>query len=178
MIVTVAAMVVLVAAGVAAGSILFFYFATSVPPVPTSRAEHDDVIALLREAGLPPRPIIYELGCGWGGLALALGHAFPDATVRAIEISPLPWLVARLRARRTANVVVERSDYLQRPLADADAATAYLMIGPMPRLAAKLDAELRPGSPVVAIAFWFRERTPVASRRRDVALYRWPADQV
>ena len=178
MIAIASAVIVLVAAGVAAGSILFYYFKTSVPPVPTSKSEIDDVIALLRGADLPPRPILYELGGGWGGLALALGGAFPDATVHAIEISPLPWLVAWLRARRTGNVVVERGDYLRRSVADADAVTAYLMIGPLPRLAAKLDAELRPGTPVVAVAFWFRDRTAAATCHADVALYRWPGNRV
>lgn len=178
MIAGVASLLLVVAAVATAGSILYYYFKTKVPPVAARRREIEGVVELLRGAGLPPQPVIYELGAGWGGLALALGRAFPDAAVRAIEISPLPWLVARLRARSCRNVIVERGDYCARSLADADAAAAFLMIGPMPRLAAKLDAELRPGTPVVAVAFWFRDRRPVATRRAAVALYRWPADRI
>ncbi len=164
----------------AGGSILALYFATGVPPIPAKRAEARDVVALLRQAGLPEGARIYELGCGWGSLAIDLARAFPSAQVIGVEISPLVWAVARLRARWQPNLQVRWGSFHALSLADADAVTCYLMIRPMPEVAALLDRELRAGTPVVALTFWFRDRRPTATRRGpglrgDAALYAWPA---
>ena len=152
--------------------LLAWQLRTGVPPVPLRSRERQAVIALLGQAGLGPKAVIYELGCGWGGLALALARAFPEASVVGIELSPLPWLVARLRARGEPRVRIERGDFFAADLAKADAAVCFLMMKPMEPLAAKLDRELAPETPVVAVAFWFRGRAP---ERKDgsVAIYRW-----
>ena len=162
----------------AGASLLYFYLRTGAPPVPSRADEAADVVALLREVGMAEGAKIYELGCGWGSLALRLAHAFPAAQIVGLELSPLPALFARWRARGIANLTVRRADFHHAELGDADALTCYLMIKPMPRLAATLDRMLRPGTPVVALTFWFRDRTPAATRRGpgvrgDVALYRW-----
>jgi len=158
-----------------AALLLFYSFATGVVPMSSSRAEIADVVALLRRADVRPGATLYELGAGWGALALALARAFPQATVVALEISPVPWAVAALRARRVPNLRVLRADFFRRDLSDADAVACYLMLRPMARLAEKLDAELAPGTPVVALAFWFRGRVPSAQEHNVAALYRWPA---
>ena len=161
-------------------SILFTYVRTGAPPVPSERREIGEVITLLRRAGLPASPKIYELGSGWGALALALAGAFPEARVVGIELSPLPWLIARWRARGVTNLEIRWADFHRVDLEDADAVAAYLMITPMVPLAQTLDRRLQPGTPVVTVTFWFRDRRPSAtlrgsSGRGGVALYRWPA---
>jgi trans-aconitate methyltransferase len=160
-------------------SILFHHLRTGVPPVPASAAESEAVIALLREADIAAGARIYELGCGWGSLALALARAFPEATIVGIEISPLPCAVAKLRARRHPRVTIRWGDYRKHALRDAAAVTAYLMIKPMSDLATLLDRELAEGTPVVSLCFGFRDRTPAATQRLRLAgeatLYRWPA---
>jgi precorrin-6B methylase 2 len=161
-------------------SILLYYARTGAPPVSATNVEVGDVVALLRAAELPRRAVIYELGCGWGTLAVALARAFPMASVIAVELSPLPWLVAAWRARRLNNLEVRRTDFHAVTLSDADAVTCYLMMAPMVELADTLDRELGPGTAVVALTFWFRDRLPAKTRRGpglrgDVALYHWPA---
>jgi hypothetical protein len=161
-------------------SILFYFARTGAPPVPAKKSEIADVIALLRAAELPHRAVIYELGCGWGTLAVAMAHAFPTATIVGVELSPLPWLVTAWRARRLNNLEVRRADFHGLRLSAADAVTCYLMMRPMIGLADTLDRELKPGTAVVALTFWFRDRLPAKTRRGpglrgDVALYHWPA---
>lgn len=161
-------------------SLLLFQILTGVPPMSSGSAETADVVALLKQAKLPPRAIVYELGSGWGALVIALARAFPDAEIRGIEASPLPYWVARWRTRRLPNVSLRRGDFHRCDLSDAHAVTCYLMMAPMPKLAALLDRMLRPGTPVVALTFWFRERQVEAVRqgpglRGAAALYRWPA---
>jgi hypothetical protein len=172
----------LIALALAAAALMLGYYArTGVVPLSSSAGEIADVIALLRKAGVPAQARIFELGCGWGRLAMALAREFPEATITAVELSPIPWAFARLRARRSKNLRVVRADFLGLDLSGADAVTCYLMRRPMARLASRLDAQLRPGTPVVALTFWFRGRTPAATLQRTggvrgaAALYRWPA---
>lgn len=168
------------ACAVAGLSILVFQGLTGVPPMSSSAAEGAEVVRLLRDAGLPDRAVIYDLGSGWGSLVIALARAFPGAEIRGFELSPLPYWVSRLRTRNLANVVLRRGDFYAQDLTDARAVTCYLMIKAMPRLANLLDQALAPGVPVVSLSFWFRDREVAASSMRAgllgaAALYFWPA---
>ena len=166
---------------IAAGaSIVLYQVRTGVPPMSSSAAEAAAVIALLQHAGLPERPVIYDLGSGWGSLVVALALAFPHAEIRGVELSPLPYLVSRLRTRNLANVTLRRGDLYACDLTDADAATCYLMPKSMPKLASLFDRALAAGTPVVSLSFWFRDRTAAASSTGAgllgaTALYYWLA---
>ncbi len=171
---------VLAIVAVAGVSILAYQGLTGVPPMSSSAAEAAEVVRLLQSAGLSHRPVIYDLGSGWGSLVIALARAFPGADVRGVELSPLPYWIARLRTRNLANVTLTRGDFFRCDLADADAVTCYLMTRTMPKVAALLDGTLAPGTCVVALSFWFRDRqTAAASTGAGLlgatALYRWPA---
>jgi hypothetical protein len=164
-------------------SLLVFQGITGVPPMSSSASEAADVVALLKQANLPAQANVYELGSGWGSLVIALARAFPDARVRGIEASPLPYWVARFRTRKLSNVFLQRGNFHRCDLRDAHAVTCYLMIKPMPRLAAQLDRTLAAGTPVVSLTFWFRDREPAALRpgsglRGAAALYFWPAHKI
>lgn len=161
-------------------SLLIYYFVTGVVPMSSSRAEVAQVIALLQEAGVPEKAVLYELGCGWGMLVSALARAFPEALIHGIEISPFPYWVARLRTRHLSNVRLRRGNFFDCDLRDADAVACYLMIKPMPKLAAFLDAMLQLRTPVVSLAFGFRDRHAAATRKVSglpgvATLYFWPA---
>jgi len=160
-------------------SLVVVQLLTGVPSLSSSVAEAADAIALLKEANLPQRAIIYELGSGWGALVIALARAFPDAQVRGIEMSPLPYWIARLRTRKMSNVSLVWGNFNKCDLADADAVTCYLMRSPMVKLAELFDGMLKPGTSVVSVMFWFRGRQVTATRqgrvRGSVALYKWPA---
>jgi hypothetical protein len=163
-----------------AASLLIFQAITGVPPMPSTRNEAADVISLLKEARLPDQATVYELGSGWGSLVIAMARAFPSARIHGIELSPLPYWVARFRTRNMPNVFLRRGNFYKSDLRDAHAVTAYLMIKPMPKLADFLDRNLNPGTPVVSLTLWFRDRQAAATRdgpglRGAAALYYWPA---
>ncbi len=164
-------------------SILIFQGITGVPPLSSNSIEAADVVALLKQAGLAEQAVVYELGSGWGSLAIALARAFPEAHIQGIEISPVPYWVSRIRTCNMSNVLLRRDNFYDCDLADAQAVTCYLMIKPMPKLAGFLDRMLKPGTPVVSLSFWFRDREVVASRESSgllgaTALYYWPARKV
>jgi hypothetical protein len=161
-------------------SILIFQCITGVPPLSSNSVEAADVVALLKQAGLAEKAVVYELGSGWGSLVIALARAFPKAHIRGIEMSPLPYCVSRIRTRSMPNVRLRRGNFYDCDLTDAQAVTCYLMIKPMPKLAGFLDRMLTPGTPVVSLSFWFRDRKVAASLESSgllgaAALYYWPA---
>lgn len=135
-----------------------------VPPMPTSGPVRREMLALTGE--LEPAKI-YELGAGWGGLATAFARAHPTARVVAVELSPLPWLAARLRRALSgpANLEVRWGDALKTDLSDADLVVCFLFPEVMTPLADKLARELRPGAHVVSNAFALPGWRPVAERR-------------
>lgn len=183
---TILSTLVLVAALCIALSLIGYQLRTGVPALSSSAAERADVVALLRQAGLGQgldikrRAVIYELGSGWGSLVIALAKAFPETEIRGVELSPFPYLISKLRCRRLGNVRLFRRSFFDCDLSDADAVTCYLMMKPMPKIAALLDRTLRPGTPVVSLSFWFRDRKVSSSlenagRLGAAALYLWPA---
>jgi len=152
---------VLILAGIATALIVGYGFRLGIPPTPTSFPARRKILALLPER---IQGTILELGAGWGGLAFVLARAHPESTVIAYELSPVPWLVAKLRARLGGhrNVEVRRRNFLRVSLAEGDAVVCYLFRGIMEPLGEKLRSELRPGTPVVTHAFrfpaWVAER--------------------
>jgi hypothetical protein len=161
-------------------SLLVTHALTGVPTMSAGRAEQADVVALLKQTSIPDDAIVYDLGCGWGAQLVSLARAFPDAQIRGIELSPFPYLIARLRTGGLANVVVRRGNFFGLDLGDAQAVICYLMPKAMVKLGPFLDRALKSGTPVVTLTFWFRDRHVAASRdgaglRGAAALYIWPA---
>jgi hypothetical protein len=172
--------IVLVVTAVAIGlSLVVAQLFTGVPTLSTDASQAKDVIELLQAAGLPDHAVIYDLGCGWGALVIALAKAFPNAQVRGIEVSPFPYWVARLRTRTFKNVSLALTDFITADLSDANVIACYLMPAAMPKLAKLLDRTIKPGTKVISLTFWFHDRQFVAARkgmmRGAVALYDWPA---
>ena len=161
------------------GSIIIVQLRTGVAAYPSHVFERQQALELLRQIDLSERAKIYELGSGWGGLAFAVSRIYPNATIVGLEVSPVPFLVSWLMSLRFSNVSIRYGDFFKQDLHDADAVLNFLMQRPMPRLAKKLDRELRSGTPVLNIGFWFRRRTPALTKEQGVhchiALYRWPA---
>jgi hypothetical protein len=170
----------LVLTAAAAVLIVAYSLRVGITPMPSSGAARQRILELI-PADLGGT--ILELGAGWGGLAVALSRCFPAAQIVAYELSPVPWLVARLRVAvgRHRNLSVRRCDFLRVSLAEADAVVCYLYPGAMEALAKKLSQELRPGTPVVTHAFrlpgWTPEREVAVPElwRSTTFLYRSPA---
>src|SRR5688572_7699583 len=109
-----AALIAIVLAGLL--SILVYVAKTGVGPVPSTQREITAAIELLRDAGIDPQAKIYELGCGWASLALGLSRAFPEASIVGFELSPLPYLVAKLRTLGHRRIVIKRRDFRRESL--------------------------------------------------------------
>jgi len=98
---------------------------------------------------------VYDLGSGWGGLAIAIARAHPRAEVIGYELSAIPVLCARLfaRIRGVNNVRFERRDFFDATYEDAVAVVTYLLPDGMAKLCMKLEEELAVGTTVVSNTF-------------------------
>ena len=150
----------------AIGLTLAYTLRTGISPVPTTpRVRRTLLEGLPRDLG---GGTIFELGCGWGSLAVPLARAYPAHPVVGYELSPLPWAVSWLRARfvRGRNLRVFRRDFHAAHLGDACLVVCYLYPGAMERLRPKFEAELRPDALVVSNFFpvpgWTPQRTAIA----------------
>lgn len=158
-------------------SILFYTMRTGVPPMPSNPFARRAMFRLIPDDFRPKT--VFELGCGWGGIAFELAARFPEARVIAIELSVLPWMVCRVRAlfQRRPNLMFRRADFLKADLAEGDLLLCYLMVAPMRALERKLRAELSPGTVVIANAFalpdWTPEETEVVPQAMHANIYRY-----
>lgn len=150
-------------------SYAYYLLRTGVPTFPSMPVAREKIIALL-QADMAVRRTqgrykIYDLGSGSGQLSWHIARALPEAEVVGIELSFLPWLRATVwqKLTRQKNLRYLRVDFWSMPVGDADAVLTYLMEAIMPRVAAKLRAELRPRTLVISNKFalpgWEPEQT-------------------
>lgn len=108
-------------------------------------------------------PVIYELGAGWGTLALAAARACPEAQVIGYDLAPVPLMVARLHAffGRVRNVRFMCRDFFTQDLSDADIILTYLTENLMNELGVKISCETKPGTVLICNTFGIHGWTPV-----------------
>lgn len=121
---------------------------------------------------------VIDLGCGGGGLLRVLSTARPDGVYHGVELSPLPYLVARVRAwLSTGAFSVRWGDFWLCDLSRYDVVYAYLSPEPMERLWVKASREMRPGSLFVSKGFAVPGAEPsltlATGERMDPVLYVW-----
>ena len=139
---------------------------TGMPPTPTSPKVRAAMLAVLPD---DLDGTILELGSGWGSLAFPLAHRFPACTVVGYELSPLPWLISRLRLMvdPKPNLRLRRADFRRVPLADATLVVCYLLPAAMAKLKPKLESELRPGALVLSNTFAVPGWQPLTTGKAD-----------
>ena len=128
-------------------------FSTRVPLYLSGPKVRAALLARLPPPGAPLR--FTDLGCGLGGLALALARARPDAQFRGVELAPLPAAIGLLRARLAGlpNLLLARASLWEQPLGDCDVVYCFLSPVPMPRLWEKAKREMRAGALLVSNSF-------------------------
>ncbi len=162
--------------GLSFGSLAFSTAINGITPTPSSQAS---VQAML---GCIPKDteVIYDLGCGFGGLILSAARTCPSAKVIGIENSFFPFIIAYFRQKigRVKNLKIVRGDFYK---ADFNALAgilkesyediamhlredgfrkkpkkvflAYLCTGAMEKLKPTLKKELKEGSILISNFF-------------------------
>ncbi|MDP2170001.1 MAG: class I SAM-dependent methyltransferase [Rhodocyclaceae bacterium] len=159
---------------------LLVFWRTDQSRVPLYLSNRQTATALA--ALLPTAPIkLIDLGCGAGGLLRQLARSRPDCRFIGIEHAPLPWLLARLRARGVDNLTVRYGDFWQESLAGYDLVYAFLSPAPMPRLWQKARIEMVPGALLISNSFAVPDIAPTGTvdvpDRRATRLYLYQMDK-
>ncbi|MEM6780342.1 MAG: methyltransferase domain-containing protein [Pseudomonadota bacterium] len=126
---------------------------------------------------------IYEMGSGWGPLAVDAAKAFPDAKVIGLEFSPVPVWFSRIRAFIFGhrNLTFKRADFFEEDLRDADVILLYMLESILVKLKPKFEEELKPGTLIISNTFKIEGWEPVAVEevmkkliKLNVYIYRVP----
>lgn len=144
-------------------------------PVVPSRPSR--VRAALKLAQLQPEETLYDLGAGDGRVLLIAAREFGAKAV-GIEVGPMQCAWIRLRVTAAGlgdRIRVRWGDFYKANLGAADVVYIYATSREVVKLAAHLEAQLRPGARVIAVSADFPEWEPVAFEERElVFLYEMP----
>lgn len=168
----------LIAAILAAVSIVFSSWRNGISPMPTSAPVRRTVIAVLSK--LNGIETIIEAGSGWGTLAFQASRFNPDWRIIGIENSPIPFAVSRLISRWPSNMntVFNKKDLYEYSFEEGDAVLCYLYPGAMSRLDPIFRDRLAAGTYVISVCFalpgWTPERVVTCRDmyRTNIYLYK------
>ncbi len=106
--------------------------------------------------------VIFDLGSGWGGLAVALAKHFPNHRVYGIENSLFPFLYSRLRNLLfpRSNLYYLRGDILEIKFDSPCIIVCYLYSGAMKKLKEKFEQDLQEGSVILSNTFTLVDKVP------------------
>ena len=134
--------------------IAFWAVRNGIGPSPTTERQKVAIFAALPDQ---VSGNIFDLGSGWGGLAVALARRYPQCTVIGVENSPVPLLFSRVLRLLAgpSNLRYHWRDIVDEPLENAALIVCYLHTGAMKKLQPKLERELHGDTVIVSNTFSF-----------------------
>lgn len=138
-----------------------------VPLYLTGRATEHELQRLLDE--LPAGFRFVDLGCGLAGTLVRLAQRYPQSSFTGVETAPLVFALAWLRSRGQVNCQVRYRSLWDEPLQDYEVVYCFLSPAPMPRLWAKVRAEMPPGGLLISNSF----AIPGVPPQGEIALQDW-----
>ncbi len=163
----------------AAGSIIVYSLYNGITPMPTSPRVGRKLLEVINERQITGK--VFELGSGWGTLAIPLARMLPHCHIIAYENSPIPYLFSRF-ARilyQLDNLEIIRENFFRASLAEADLIVCYLYPKAMERLKIKFERELKEECLVVSSTFavpeWRAERVAEAPDQYRTKIYVYAA---
>ena len=146
--------------------------------VPTPQ---DVVDAMLKLAGVHKGDVLYDLGCGDGGIVV---NAAKTYGIRAVGIDINPERIAEAKENVAKNgvgklVELRNEDLFEADIKEASVVTLYLLTSLNMKLRPKLWRDLKPGTRIVSHSFdmgdWKPEKTENIDGR-TIYLWRVPAN--
>lgn len=122
---------------------------------------------------------IIDLGSGWGNVVFSLAQSFPQAEIKGIELSPIPWAVSRLGAffSGSSNLEIKRGNFRDVKLDNAEVVVCYLFPDGMTYLKTKFENELKPEAVIVSNTFrlagWEPEEVITLNDIHQTPIYRY-----
>jgi Methyltransferase small domain len=158
-------------------SIVAWAVKNGIGPMPTSPKQKR---MLIQQLPTDVRGKVYDLGSGWGTLAISLAKHLPQCEVIGYESSPIPCYFSQLLQLflHYPNLKFIREDVFRSFISDASLVVCYLYPAAMNQLKNKFDHELKAGTIVITNTFtipgWKAEKTTEANDiyRSKIYFYR------
>ena len=147
-----------------------------IPEIPFVATSNEVAEAMLHLAGVTEHDVVYDLGCGDGGIVIL---AAKEHHARGVGIDLNPSLIQRARVNADqagvgGDVRFEVNDLFETDLHDATVVALYLIPEMNMRLRPKLWKELKPGSRVVSHNFAMGDWAPDKEEEVDgQKIYLW-----
>jgi hypothetical protein len=144
---------ILVIVAISGASIVLYTLENGIASSPTGGRVKRHLLNIL--ADLPSGPRVYELGSGWGTLALPIAAQFENSRVTGYENSIVPYLASRIRLALSSarNLELVWANFFKIDLSDATLIVCYQSPGTMSNLRPKFEAELSDDTYVVSNTF-------------------------
>lgn len=145
----------------------YYYQKTKVTAVSSLPWMRKAILKVLKEEVYNHRSdspkVIYEMGSGWGPLAIDAAKTFPEAHIIGLELSPLPlWFsIARAKIFGHKNISFKLQDFFKEDLRDADIILLYMLKPILIKLKPKFKEELKPGTLIISNTFEIEGWSPV-----------------
>lgn len=121
------------------------------------------------QIGLGKDDVFVELGCGDGRFLVEAAKT--GATVKGYELSPIMWVIARLRTLGKKNITVSFKNFYKQPLNDATVVYTFLLPQNMERLRQSLSTKSMPrGKYFLSYGFALPNTKPLYIVREDKEL--------
>jgi hypothetical protein len=160
-------LIILAGVAISGASIVLYTLGNGISPSPTGGKVKKHLLNILADQQSGRH--IYELGSGWGTLALPIAGLFSASRVIGYENSIVPFLVSRLRLAisSTKNLELRRANFFKIDLSDATLVVCYQSPRNMSNLRPKFEAELSDDSYVVSNTFAVPGWKPTETYRVD-----------
>lgn len=123
-----------------------------ITPTPSSPCSRKKILELIDPE---TEGKIYELGSGWGGLALKIAKKCPKSQVFAYDNALIPWLFSKgvEKFYPLPNLIFSRENFIKVSLNEAQVIICYLYPAIMVQLKKKFIEELKPGTLIISHTF-------------------------
>jgi trans-aconitate methyltransferase len=141
-------------------SIVVWAIKNGIGPMPTSPKQKQ---GLFESLPTNLKGNVFDLGSGWGTLAVSLAKTHPDCVVIGYESSPVPYLFSKgiQFVIRYPNLRFCRKNIFDVSLKDASLIVIYLHPSTMKKLKPKLEQEIRSRTFVITNTFAVPDWIPV-----------------
>lgn len=142
------------------------------PWAPWWRTNTRTAEAICKLADVGKGDIIYDLGCGDGEALIIAAKLGAKGT--GIEIDPLRYFIAKIRAKRSGvseNLTFKRNSFFNEDISEANLIFVYLIPKTLNKLLPKFRKELKKGTRIVSFRYEMNLKPTKIDRKNNLFLY-------